>query len=343
MTESVDLDDFRHGATDSSADPDADFSTNVHPLGPCPGTVAALARADRRRYPDPDYRDLKERLAAHHGVAARRIVVGAGASELVVRLVSAAPGAVLVREPTFVEYRKAARAHDREVLRARSDEEFLALLPRASTAFLCHPNNPDGTLHPPLFLARATTLARESGCRLVLDLAYAPMAQAELDLPDGAQQLWAPNKPMDCAGVRAGYLVASDADFAAALDRRAASWILSAEGVELLREFVEPSTAAWLESTRPEIGRLLSELGTLLRRRGWQVRPGQANFLVATPPAPWNAATIAGELRERGIRLRDAANMGLPGWVRLAARPDRELRLLEAALDSIHPTDRAAG
>jgi len=53
------------------------------------------------------------------------------------------------------------------------------------------------------------------------------------------------------------------------------------------------------------------------------------------PPPPWNAAAIAGELRERGIRLRDAANMGLPGWLRLAARPDRELRLLETALDSI--------
>lgn len=335
MTESVHPDDFRHGATDSSPDPLADFSTNVHPLGPCPGTVAALARADRRRYPDPTYRELKERLAAHHGVAPERIVVGAGASELVMRLVSAAPGAVLVRDPTFVEYRKAAGAFDRTVLRARSDEEFLALLPNASIAFLCHPNNPDGTLHSAPFLAHATAAARRSGCRLVLDLAYAPMVGTRMELPDGAQQLWAPNKPMDCAGVRAGYLVAGDAEFAAALDKRAPSWILSAEGVELLREFAEPSTTAWLEATRPEIERLLAELGTILRHRGWEVRPGQANFLVAMPPTPWNATTIAGELRERGIRVRDAANMGLPGWVRLAARPDRELRLLEAELDSI--------
>ncbi len=335
MTESVDLGDFRHGATDSSADPAADFSTNVHPLGPCPGTVAALARADRRRYPDPAYRELKERLAAHHGAAPERIVVGAGASELVARLVATVPGAVLVREPTFVEYRKAAWAFDRPVLRASSDEEFLASLARASIAFLCHPNNPDGTLHSPELLARAATLAGRSGCRLVLDLAYAPMVRAKPDLPDGAQQLWAPNKSMDCAGVRAGYLVASTADFAAALDKRAASWILSAEGVELLREFVEPSTTAWLESTHPEIERLLAELGTLLHRRGWLVRTGEANFLVATPPAPWSATAIANELRERGIRLRDAANMGLPGWLRLAARPDRELRLLETALDSI--------
>lgn len=336
MTESVDPDDFRHGATDSSPDPLADFSTNVHPLGPCPGTVAALSRADRRRYPDPAYRELKERLGAHHGVVAERIVVGAGASEIVSRLVATLPGAVLVRSPTFVEYRKAARAFDHDVLVARSDEEFLALLPRASTAFLCHPNNPDGSLHPAPFLARATTVARGAGCRLVLDLAYAPMIGTRLELPDGAEQLWAPNKPMDCAGVRAGYLVASDAAFAALLDKRAASWILSAEGVELLREFVEPSTAAWLEATRPEIERLLARLQSILRDRGWTVRTGTANFLVAMPPPPWSAAAIASELRERGIRVRDARNMGLAGWLRLAARPDEELRRLEAGLDSIH-------
>ncbi len=334
-SEPATIDDFRHGATDSLSDPDADFSTNVHPLGPCPGTVAALARADRRRYPDPTYRELKERLGSHHGVAPRRIVVGAGASELVMRLVSAVPGAVLVRDPTFVEYRKAAGALDRTVLRAKSDEEFLALLPNASIAFLCHPNNPDGALHSASFLVRAAAIARKSGCRLVLDLAYAPMARSKLELPKEAEQLWAPNKPMDCAGVRAGYLVASDADFAVRLDNRAASWILSAEGVELLREFVEPATSAWLESTRPEIDRLLANLGNLLRTRGWQVKTGSANFLVAMPPPPWSAAGIASELRERGIRVRDAQNMGLAGWVRLAARPDRELRLLEQALDSM--------
>lgn len=311
----------------------ADFSTNVHPLGPCPGTLRALARADRRLYPDPDYLALRDRLASHHGVDADRIVVGAGASELIHRIVSALPGTVLVRDPTFVEYRKSAAALDREILRARDDREFLEALPSASVAFLCHPNNPDGRLHAREFLDEAAELAVSNGTELVLDLAYAPMCDADVHIPPRANQLWAPNKPMDCAGVRAGYLVASDARCAARLAKLAPSWILSAEGVELLSEFAHTDTRAWLDSSRPQVVGLRRKLSELLTDRNWEVREGQANFVVARPPPPNEVRIVCASLRSRGIRVRDAANMGMPGWIRLAARPQAELDALATALD----------
>ena len=291
-----------------------------------------MARADRRRYPDPEYRSLKALLARRHGVDPSRIAVGAGASEVIARLVGLTNGPVLVREPTFVEYRKAAAAHGRTVIRTRTDDEFLERLDDAALAFLCHPNNPDGRLHPRAFLERAISRATATGCRLALDLAYAPMARVPAWIPDGAEQIWAPNKPMDCAGVRAGYLVARDAGLADAMERLAPSWILSAEGVELLTEFVAPGTERWLESARPLVEELLDRLGALLSERGWDVARGDANFLVARPRAPWTAAAMAQALKLRGIRVRDAANMGMPGWLRLAARPDVEQQRLDAAL-----------
>ena len=305
----------------------------MHPLGPCPSTAVALARADRRRYPDPAYTALRQKLSQFHGAPPAHVVVGAGASELVMRAVSAREGAVLVREPTFVEYRRAASAFGRELLVARDDDEFLARLPDAATAFLCHPNNPDGRLQPRDFLAEVGGAAIEHGTAVILDLAYAPLCEAVGAIPSGVSQLWAPNKAMDCAGVRAGYLVASDPAFASRLEARAPSWILSAEGVELLTEFVEPPTWAWFEATRPVVVELRRELAALLRARGWEVREGEANFLVAAPPPPHAATGIALALRDRGIRVRDAANMGLPGWLRLAARPRSELELLRSALD----------
>ena len=258
--------------------------------------------------------------------------MGAGASELVLRAVAVSDGPVLVREPTFVEYRKAAHAWGRELLVARDDTSFLELLPRAGIAFLCHPNNPDGRRHPAEFLAQVSDRAAASRIPVVLDLAYAPMADGLSDPPAGLCQLWAPNKAMDCAGVRAGYLVADDAAFAARLEATAPSWILSAEGVELLTEFVEPATWEWFTATHGAIRALRSELAALLRERGWEVREGEANFLVAAPPPPQSPAAVAAALRERGIRVRDAANMGLPGWLRLAARPRKELDLLREAL-----------
>ena len=171
----------------------------------------------------------------------------------------------------------------------------------------------------------------------MLDLAYAPMADGLDDPPDGLCQLWAPNKAMDCAGVRAGYLVAADDAFAERLERAAPSWILSAEGVELLTEFVKPATREWFAATRGPIRGLRRELAGLLRERGWDVREGEANFLVAAPPPPRAAADLALALRGEGVRVRDAANMGLPGWLRLAARPRGELDLLRAALDRLRP------
>lgn len=292
-----------------------------------------MARADRRRYPDPAYTALRQKLSQFHGAPPEHVVVGAGASELVMRAVSVREGPVLVREPTFVEYRRAASTSGRELLAVRDDDAFLAALPDAATAFLCHPNNPDGRLHPRDFLAKVGAAAVEHGTAVILDLAYAPLCEAAGAIPPGVSQLWAPNKAMDCAGVRAGYLVASEAAFASRLEARAPSWILSAEGVELLTEFVEPSTRAWFEATRPEVFELRRALAALLRARGWEVREGEANFLVAAPPPPRTTTEVAPALRARGIRVRDAANMGLPGWLRLAARPRSELELLRSALD----------
>jgi histidinol-phosphate aminotransferase len=271
-------------------------------------------------------------LSSFHAIAPDRVAVGAGASELVMRAVSAREGPVLVRRPTFVEYGKAAAAFGRELLVARDDDEFLALLPRAATAFLCHPNNPDGRLHPADFLARVGAIASDLGIAAILDLAYAPLCDPIGALPEGLCQLWAPNKAMDCAGVRAGYLVASETTFASRLEALAPSWILSAEGVELLAEFIEPATRAWFDATRPLVQELRRELAALLRERNWDVREGEANFLVAAPPPPRSAADAAHVLRSRDIRVRDAANMGLPGWLRLAARPRAELDLLRSAL-----------
>ena len=62
-----------------------DFSAPLNALGPPPGAVAAVRRATESidRYPEPGSPRLVERLAEYHGVAADRIIVGAGTTELI--------------------------------------------------------------------------------------------------------------------------------------------------------------------------------------------------------------------------------------------------------------------
>ena len=98
-----------HGGTDSMPEPRYDFSSNANPLGSCPSVLAAVRSADVTRYPDPMYAKLRETLAAHHHTRPDRIVVGAGASELILRLIRHIDGPVQQLAPTFSEYARGAR------------------------------------------------------------------------------------------------------------------------------------------------------------------------------------------------------------------------------------------
>src|ERR1043166_7153644 len=74
-----------HGGTDSDTEPRHDFSSNANALGPNPHVLRAIRAADLSRYCDPHYKALKEQLGAFHAVDPERVVVGAGASELILR------------------------------------------------------------------------------------------------------------------------------------------------------------------------------------------------------------------------------------------------------------------
>ena len=186
-----------HGGTDFLPDPRYDFSTNANPLGPCPSVLAQVRNADVTRYPDPLYTGLRGALAAFHRTTPERIVVGAGASELILRLIRCAEGSVQQLAPTFSEYALGARLAGRRLISVRSPAAFL----RAQSAFpgigfVCWPNNPTGELWPPDFVAAAAAAGP-----LVVDMAYAPFCDASLAetmeaAASRAYRLYSPNKAL---------------------------------------------------------------------------------------------------------------------------------------------------
>src|SRR5262249_29488769 len=60
------------------------LNTNESPFGPSPRALEAMrAAADSLRlYPDPEATELRETLAAHHGVTAAQVFVGNGSDEV---------------------------------------------------------------------------------------------------------------------------------------------------------------------------------------------------------------------------------------------------------------------
>jgi histidinol-phosphate aminotransferase len=316
-----------HGGTDSLPEPRYDFSSNANPLGPCPSVLAAVRAADLRLYPDPHYTRLRSRLAAFHGVSPDRLVVGAGASELILRLIRRIPGTVQQLVPTFSEYARGAKLSGRRLLSLRSPAAFLRAQARhPGLGFLCWPNNPTGDCWPADFVRQAARTGP-----LVLDLAYAPLCNpaeaAEIEgAAAAAYRLYSPNKAFGLTGVRGAYVITPRSD--AKLADAAPSWVIGREAVAFLESSIEPRARKWLASALPKAQQLRAHLATSLRQAGMDVRESPATFLLANVG---DAARVVAELRGRGIRVRDAGSFGLPQWVRLSGQlPDAQKALLKA-------------
>jgi histidinol-phosphate aminotransferase len=317
-----------HGGTDGGPPARFDFSSNANALGPAPALLDLLRAVDPTDYPDPAYTQVRDVLAAWHARDPGEVVVGAGACELIHRAVRTAGGPVVVREPTFGEYRYAAEVAGVPLRRAHDAATFERMLPGAALAVLCLPNSPDGRIDD---VDRAAAAATAAGCRLLLDLAYHPLSQVRPPPPSGTWQLWAPNKAHGLTGIRAAYLVAP-ADDAARLSR-APSWVLSAHGAAFLTALPTPAARQWVVETRETLWGWRDRLVERLGAAGVAVTAGTANFVLAHVT---DAAATTAELRRAGIRVRDATSFGLPHAVRLSAQPPRAQDALITELARAH-------
>lgn len=323
-----------HGATDAGPEPLLDFSSNAHPLGPCPSALRTLKTHDATRYPDPSYARTRSVLGELHDVAPDRIVLGAGAAELIHRIVRVRGGTVFHRKPGFGEYAHAARCAARPAV-AYADADSAA--PESGTFFLCLPDNPDGYCPPSSSLAGIADRCAASNALLVLDLAYLPLLESPPPLPESALQLHAPNKATGLTGVRAAYAVAPTEELGRILSASAPSWVVGTEGVGFLESIADAETRSWIARTAPEARRLRGILASTLRKAGFEVRESDATHLVARHPQWRDASALAEFWRARGVRVRNTASMGLPGWIRMAARPEDEIKQLSAMMAELLP------
>ena len=319
-----------HGGTDSWPDPRYDFSTNANPLGPCPSVLAAVRKADVTRYPDPLYAQLRETLASFHQTTPERIVVGAGASELILRMIRRIDGTVQQLVPTFSEYARGARLAGRRLISARSPAAFLrAQSAHPGVGFVCWPNNPTGDLWPLEFVAAAAAAGP-----LVVDLAYAPLcelhhAAAIEAAAAGAYRLYSPNKAFGLTGVRGAYLITPRIDEHLAC--AAPSWVIGRDAVAFLEAACQRPARQWLARGLPQIARWRKRLSGSLEQLDVPVRESPATFLLARVG---DAKRITAHMRSHDVRVRNGSSFGLRQWIRLSAQPVPAQKVLMVALEA---------
>jgi histidinol-phosphate aminotransferase len=173
------------------------LASNENPLGPSPLAVAAIraAASGVHVYPDAAAYELREKLAAHHGIGRDEIVHGNGSNEildLIVRTFCTGEHHIVFADPSFVVYRLAALAHGvpHTAVPLRDWTHDLhamaaAVTPRTRVVFVANPNNPTGTHVGRMSVER---FLREIPPEVivVMDEAYFEYANAA-DYPDSLQ------------------------------------------------------------------------------------------------------------------------------------------------------------
>ncbi len=335
-----------HGGTDAMGLPAFDFSTNSNACGPCPITQIAISRADARRYPDPSYKALRDRLAAFHGCESWRIVIAGSASEFIFRITALAKlqgsHSIFVPPHCFGDYADAAQAW-----RVPLTKE----LETAGLVWHCQPSSPLGQVSTDDMEVLPNAIH-------VLDLAYAPLqlsGGASMDsrlrgndvsnngTNNGSNEgscsavwkLYSPNKALGLTGVRAAYAIAplGSEQLVHQLDGLSASWPLGAHGVALLDDWVKADVQVWLGNSLLSLQVWKTRQITLLESLGWICQPSVTNFFCATPklPSGWTLEQALTALRQQGIKLRDTTSFGLAGQVRLSVQNPSAQDALDSA------------
>lgn len=311
------------------------LSSNESPLGPSPKAVEASRRAleSLELYPDGAASRLRQKLAEVHGIAAERIVCGAGSDELLKLLCYAylrdGDEAVMARH-SFLSYLICTQAAGARAVFAGEtdfsidlDHALSRIGPRTKVVFIANPNNPTGTCVPASDIA-AFHRQLPPHVMLVIDEAYAEYVQRT----DYASALGiaatAPNvvvlrtfsKIYGLAAVRLGWGY-GPAPVVDAVNRVRSAFNVSAGA--MVAGLAALDDAAHIERARSHNGHWLPWVTARLQELGLAVTPSAANFVLVHfgPESQRTAAAANAYLAANGIAVRPMDGYNLPDALRI--------------------------
>jgi histidinol-phosphate aminotransferase len=270
---------------------DARLGANENVFGPSPRAIAAMADADQWMYGDPESFDLRESLAAHHGVTPAHIIVGEGIDGLLgylVRLLVDEGDAVVTSDgayPTFNYHVAGFGGVLHKVPYAGDHEDPAALFAKAAEVdaklvYLANPDNPMGSWHKGADLVAALDRL-PVGTLLILDEAYIDCA------PDGTAPDLAADDPRvirmrtfskahGLAGARVGYAIGHPdliTAFGKVRNHFGMNRAAQAGALAALRD------SDWLAHVQAQIATARTRISEIAQQNGLTALPSAANFV----------------------------------------------------------------
>jgi histidinol-phosphate aminotransferase len=330
------------------------LASNEGPFGPFPEALDALAETapELNRYPDAGGYRLRMALAERHGVRFEEIALGAGADGVVDSLaqLSLAPGDdVVCGWPSFPSYVITARKLGAEATtvplrEGRYDLDGLldAVTERTKLVYICHPNNPTGTMNTRVELDEYFERVPDH-VLTVLDQAYFEYVE-DPEYPDGVEEylkrgrrvvvLRTFSKIYGLAGLRVGYGVAPAAVVTAVGKVRRAFDITSPAQVAALASLGAPGAESELERRRRVNSRGRPMVEEALTEHGLEpAGPAVANFVFTEVGD--DSRPLFEQLLREGVIVRPTGGFGAPGGIRVTVGTPEENAYLREALGRV--------
>lgn len=320
------------------------LDANENPYGSLPEVQDSLSQIDNIHiYPDPETREIRHLLAAHHNIPENSIIMGAGADELIdlIMRVVLDPGDKIVDcPPTFGMYAFDAQLNNGEVISISRKLDFSldteAMISAITTfrpkiIFLANPNNPDGRIISKEIFEKLVS----QDALLVIDEAYIEFAsEGTSRLPLVADYpnlivLRTFSKWAGLAGLRIGYGV-----FPSEMTR----YLLKAKqpyNVSVAAETAAVITLRNLSKSEERIAKIKEQRSYLykeLAKIPWlKPYPSQGNFILCRV-LDLSAKEVWEQLRRQGILIRYFAKPGLSDHIRISVGTENQIQQLLYAL-----------
>lgn len=289
--------------------------------------------------------------AKDFGLHKDQVVVGNGASELIKALMEYLPGKMGVTQPTFEEYPNRKTADDLVIFHPDNDnysytaQDLMDFFTGKdiSTLLLINPDNPSGNYLPKQEVQRLADWAEKTNIRLIVDESFADFAEEEdASLLEQAILTSYPHlivmksisKSYGVPGIRLGILAGDDKELIAKLKKEVAIWNINSFGefyLQIYEKYAKDYKAAMtkFKKTRRIFAEALSGVP------GLRVIPSQANYLLCELTGGTCATTLAEDLLEENILIKDlSTKKGFAGknYIRLAIRDEQDNEKLVQAL-----------
>lgn len=315
-----------------------DYSSNINPYGLPENLKKEIFEKVfvLERYPDPDYIELREKIAEKNNLNIENIIVGNGATEIIFLFMKIlSPKKVLIVSPTFGEYERAIKAStlandslEINYFELKETENFVLNVKNLETELennydlliLCNPNNPTGQFLKLKKLEEILKICEQKNTKLFIDEAFVEFVEdweneSIINSKENKENLFvirAFTKFFAIPGLRLGYGICFNNNLLKKMLEKKEPWsvnnIADLAGKTVLDDenYIQ-KTKEWIKNQKKYMYENLNKI------EGLRAYKTEVNFILLKIEdnllgKGLDVKNLRKEMLEKGILIRDASN-----------------------------------